>query len=73
MPPTPTEKTGAEIVERLKSFEGAASAFTDADETRALWIPEIVTSDFSVSPDSQGFFPASSPGRTHQTTPVEAL
>jgi len=73
MPPTPTEKTGAEIVERLKSFEGAASAFTDADETWALWIPEIVTSDFSVSPDSQGFFRHPLPVETHQTTPVEAL
>lgn len=57
MPPTPTEKTGAEIVEFLKSFEGAASAFTDEDETWALWIPEIVTSDFPVSPGSQIFFP----------------
>jgi len=57
MPPTKAEKTGAEIVEFLKSFEGAASAFTDEDETWALWVPEIVTGEFPVTPGSQIFFP----------------
>ncbi len=57
MPPTQAEKTGAEIVEFLKSFEGAASAFTDENETWALWIPEIVTGEFPVTPGSQIYFP----------------
>ncbi|MFY8216752.1 MAG: hypothetical protein ACOVMP_09165 [Chthoniobacterales bacterium] len=49
-------KSGAEIVAFLKSFEGAASAFTDASDTWALWIPEIATGDFPVTPGSQIFF-----------------
>jgi len=52
-----TEKSGTEIVSFLKSFEGAASAFTDASDTWALWIPEIVTGEFPVTPGSQIYFP----------------
>lgn len=52
-----TEKSGAEIVAFLKTFEGAASAFTDTSDTWALWIPEIATGEFPVTPGSQIYFP----------------
>lgn len=51
------KKTGAQIVEFLKSFEGAASAFSDDSDTWALWIPEIATGEFPVTPGSQVYFP----------------
>jgi len=52
-----TAKSGTEIVAFLKSFEGAASAFTDASDTWALWIPEIATGEHPVTPGTQVYFP----------------
>lgn len=50
-------KRGQDILAFLRTFEGAASSFSEGEQVWSLWIPEIGAHEHPVTPASQVFFP----------------